>query len=179
MRGAGPCAARWLGRSRVPTVYIAVMTGSAAALSNRLPRVAVVSAIGVLLWYLALLGCSEPSRTMRVGSGNWWRGGTPDELPQMENSELPFRYPVDLYRRHTQGNVMLRLYVDATGTVVPDSTRVAQPSGEPLLDSAAIADATRLRFRPARRRGVPIAVVMLFPVHFRHPDEPRLPGDSL
>ncbi len=74
---------------------------------------------------------------------------------------------------------MLRLFVDATGTVIPDSTRVAEPSGEPLLDSAAMAGAAQLRFQPARRRGLPLAVVMLFPVHFRHPEGARLPGDSL
>ncbi len=144
---------------------------------------------GLSLLYLIAIGCSERSRATRVGSGvaiassasgdGWWRSGAPDELPQMMNSDLPFRYPVTVFRRRQQGNVLLRLYVDATGTVIPDSTRVAKPSGEPLLDSSALAGSSLLRFRPARRRGVPIAVVMLFPVHFRHPGEPRLAGDSL
>lgn len=97
----------------------------------------------------------------------------------MLNEELPFRYPVPLYLDKVQGNVTLRLFVESDGRVVPDSTSVAEPSGYSALDSAALAGATQLRFRPARRRGTPIAVSLLFPVHFRHPEGQKLPGDSL
>jgi TonB family protein len=124
------------------------------------------------------IACSERQRAARPDLDGWWNSGQPDAVPQMLNDELPFRYPVPLYVRRVQGNVMLRLYVDTSGAVVPDSTRVVEPSGYPALDSAALAGAARLRFRGARRRGVPIAVSMLFPVHFRHPEGPRLPGDS-
>lgn len=116
---------------------------------------------------------------MRPGDGTWFRSAQPDELPLMSNPELPFRYPVSLYQRRVQGNVMLRLYVDSSGTVIPDSTRVAERSGEPSFDSAAVAGAGQLRFKAARRRGTPIAVVLLYPVHFRHPEGRKLPGDSL
>ncbi|MES2522532.1 MAG: TonB family protein [Gemmatimonadota bacterium] len=96
----------------------------------------------------------------------------------MVNDELPFRYPVELYVQRVQGNVLLRLHVDSTGVVIPDSTRLVERSGYPALDSAALAGAARLRFRAARRSGVPIAVSLLFPVHFRHPDGPKPAGDS-
>ena len=157
------------------------MIDGAGRLNNRLHRRAAAYAARLLLCYLGALGCSERTRSARRASvtEGWWRGATPDELPQMVNRELPFRYPVAVYRRRMQGNVMLRLYVDATGVVIPDSTRVMEPSGEPLLDSAAVAGAVQLRFKPARRRGRPIAVVLLFPVHCRHPEGARLPGDSL
>ena len=96
----------------------------------------------------------------------------------MLNIDVPFRYPLPLYMQRVQGNVLLRLHVDERGQVVPDSTTLVEASGYPGLDSAALAGASQLRFRAARRRGVPIAVSMLFPVHFRHPEGPRLPGDS-
>lgn len=162
-------------------VYIVTMIDGVGRLNNRLHRRAASYAARLLLCYLVVPGCSERTRSAQRASvtQGWWRGATPDELPQLVSGELPFRYPVAVYRRRMQGNVMLRLYVDATGVVIPDSTRVLEPSGEPLLDSAAVADAVHLRFKPARRRGLPIAVVLLFPVHFRHPEGARLPGDSL
>jgi TonB family protein len=133
-----------------------------------------------LLIPLTVLGCSERARTGRPGGG--WFGASsamPDERPQMLNKDVPFRYPVSLYLQRIEGNVTLRLFVDADGRVVSDSTRVVQPSGHTALDSAALAGAAQLEFRPARRGGTPIPVSLLYPVHFRHP-EGRLPaGDSL
>lgn len=130
----------------------------------------------MLLLYLAAVSCSEQTRPRSMG---WWTLSDPDELPRMMNAELPFRYPLALYRRRVQGNVMLRLHVDQRGRVVPESTRVVESSGQSSLDSAALAGVDRLRFRAARRRGAAVAVSLLFPVHFRHPEGPRLPGDSL
>ncbi|HYW32086.1 MAG TPA: TonB family protein [Gemmatimonas sp.] len=96
----------------------------------------------------------------------------------MINDELPFRYPIELYVKRVQANVLLRLHVDSSGRVIPDSTRLIERSGFPALDSVALSGAGRLRFRAARRSGVPIAVSLLFPVHFRHPDGPKPAGDS-
>jgi TonB family protein len=133
----------------------------------------------VLYSCLPLLGaCSERTRAVRPDRDEWWRSTAPDVAPQMLNLDVPFRYPMPLYVQRVQGNVLLRLHVDERGQVVPDSTSVVEASGYPALDSAALAGASQLRFRAARRRGVPIAVSMLFPVHFRHPEGPRLPGDS-
>jgi TonB family protein len=131
-------------------------------------------------------GCSERTRQAARGNDGWLRRvsdgalvGMPDERPQMLNEELPFRYPVPAYQAGVQGNVMLRLFVDSSGRVVPDSTRVVEPSGHEALDSAALLGASRLQFRPARRRGIPIPVSLLFPVHFRRPGTNPLGGDSL
>jgi protein TonB len=103
----------------------------------------------------------------------------PDELPRITNAELPFRYPLPQYARQLQGNVLLRLYVEADGHVVTDSTRLLQSSGDAAFDSAALAGAKALQFQPARRRGTPIPVSLLFPVHVRHPDARAFPGDTL
>jgi protein TonB len=108
------------------------------------------------------------------------RGGVrPDEYPVMLNKDLPFRYPPALYAKRVQGNVTLRIFIDENGKVRPDSTRVEEPSGYPALDSAAVRGSQDLRFVPAKRRGEPIAVTVLFPVYFRHPEAPGLPGDTI
>jgi protein TonB len=102
----------------------------------------------------------------------------PDERPVMINTELPFHYPGALYARKAQGNVTLRLFVDSTGQTVPDSTKVEESSGQLAFDSAAVAGSRDLRFVPAKLRGEPMGMTILFPVYFRHPEAPALPGDS-
>lgn len=103
----------------------------------------------------------------------------PDSLPVMQNAELPFKYPPELYARRIQGNVTLRIHIDATGAVHPESTTVVESSGFPALDSAAVSGAGVLHFRPAFAKGSPLAISVLFPVYFRHPDAPPLPGDTV
>jgi protein TonB len=96
----------------------------------------------------------------------------------MVNRELPFHYPGALYARKLQANVTLRLFVDANGRAVPESTKVEEPSGHAAFDSAAIAGARDLRFVPAKLHGEPMGMTILFPVYFRHPEAPAIPGDS-
>lgn len=134
------------------------------------------------LFVLAPAGCSQgdgaPDRPARSAIASVLTGA-PDELPSMTNREPPFRYPSELYARRVQGNVTLRLFVDSVGTVVADSTRVEESSGHPALDSAAVKGSQDLRFNPARRRGNALAVSLLYPVYFRHPEAGPMPGDSV
>ena len=102
-----------------------------------------------------------------------------DGPPRMTNADPPFRYPAALYARKVQGNITLRLWVDSTGAVVPDSTRVAEPSGYPALDSSAVAGSEKLRFTPGMKDGRPTGAAILFPVFFRHPEAAPLPGDTV
>ncbi|MHB0947807.1 MAG: energy transducer TonB [Gemmatimonadaceae bacterium] len=139
--------------------------------SFRLPCTLALSAAA------AMAACADAGNPSRLASA--LRRDIPDEVPALLNAELPFRYPAELYLRRVQGNVTLQLYVDSTGRVVPDSTRVEEPSGYAGLDSAAVRGARELRFAPAKRGGAPMAVGILFPVYFRHPEAKPLPGDSV
>jgi protein TonB len=103
----------------------------------------------------------------------------PDELPALVTTALPFKYPAALYARRVQGNVTLKLFIDRDGRVVHDSTRVEEASGFAALDSAALAGAGELRFVPAKVRGEPLPLSILFPVYFRHPEARPLPGDTI
>jgi TonB family protein len=98
--------------------------------------------------------------------------------PVLVNAEPPVRYPPPLFEQRTEGTVVLRLFVDADGNVVPDSTRVAEGSGFAEFDAAALEAVSEMHFAPARQDGTPIATAFLQPVHFRHPDAPDIGGGS-
>jgi len=93
-----------------------------------------------------------------------------DEPPVALDAEPPVAYPPALYQQRISGTVLLRLFVDETGRVMPDSTRLQESSGYPALDSAALAAAPKLHYAPALRNGAPVATFFTQPIHFRHPD---------
>lgn len=123
-----------------------------------------------------LIACQKDGQQGEAFSGV---GPRPDVLPVMLNKELPFRYPPSLYSKKVQANVTLRVYIDKEGAIVSESTHVAESSGYPSMDSAAVKGSNDLRFIPAKTRGEPVPVSILFPVYFRHPEAPPLPGDTI
>jgi protein TonB len=125
---------------------------------------------------LVMAGCNKGSDPDKQFSGV---GARPDILPVMLNKDLPIRYPASLYAKKVQANVTLRVFIDKEGQVVAESTHVAESSGFPPLDSAAVRGSGELRFIPAKTRGEAVPVSILFPVYFRHPDAPPLPGDTI
>jgi protein TonB len=97
-------------------------------------------------------------------------GTTPAEEPPVAlNAEPTVQYPPDLYDRRVEGDVVLRLFVDSSGRLAPESTRVSESSGTAALDSAAVRGVARLHYAPARRHGLPVATAFLQTVEFRHP----------
>jgi TonB family protein len=92
-----------------------------------------------------------------------------EEPPVAINPVSPVRYPPTLLAQGIEGRVLLRLYVDSAGNVSPDSIRIAESSGYPALDSAALVGAPELRYSPALHQGRPIAAPFLQPVQFRGP----------
>jgi TonB family protein len=131
--------------------------------------------IGSLLGPLACIDKNDAKKMIEALQSS----SLPDSLPAMQNTELPFKYPPELYARKVQGNVTLRIHIDTSGRVQPESTTVVETSGYSALDSAAVHGARVLHFRPAFTNGVPLAISVLFPVYFRHPDAPPLPGDTV
>jgi len=113
-------------------------------------------------------GCRQAPPAEQSGSGA--PGVPPDQEPPVAlNGDSPIQYPSRLYDQKVEGDVILRLFVDSTGRLQPESSRVAEPSGYPALDSAALMGARKLRFAPARRHGLAIATAFLQPIEFRHP----------
>lgn len=130
----------------------------------------------MLMLVMAVAGCNKDAGSSESFPGV---GPRPDVLPVVLNKELPFRYPPSLYSKKVQANVTLRVFIDKEGSIVPESTHVAETSGFAPMDSAAVKGSNELRFIPAKTRGQPVPVSILFPVYFRHPEAPPLPGDTI
>ena len=118
------------------------------------------------LLVLALVACTESPNTTDAPPAN---ARNPFDAPVATNAEPPVAYPLQLFEQEVEGTVILRLFADETGTIVPESTLVAEGSGYPALDSAALAGVGRMTFAPARREGIPVAAIFYQPVHFRLP----------
>lgn len=86
------------------------------------------------------------------------------ERPAALYGEVPIEYPIDLWDQDIEGETLLKVRVTDTGTV--DSVVVVESSGHQAFDSAAIAGAREIRFRPARKGGERIEVWASVPVHF-------------
>jgi len=116
------------------------------------------------------LACGDRSvGTVPLGDHQPPAESTADQPPVAINPVTPMSYPPALLEQGIEGRVLLRLYVDAQGKLVPDSTRLAESSGYPALDSAALNGARELRFSAALRNGRAVSAPFLQPVHFRHP----------
>ena len=117
------------------------------------------------------LGCGDRTvGTVALGDHQPASTESPaDQPPVAINPVTPMVYPPALLDQGIEGRVLLRLFADANGKLIPDSTRVAESSGYPALDSAAMSGARELRFSPALRNGRAVAAPFLQPVHFRHP----------
>jgi TonB family protein len=111
----------------------------------------------------AALACgSRDDGTVRFSSEDTAASTDPaDQPPVAVNPVSPVEYPATL---REQG-----IYADSQGTLVAESTKVAESSGYPALDSAALAGAPKLRFSPALRSGRPVGGAFLQPIHFRNP----------
>ncbi|WNG34003.1 TonB family protein [Archangium violaceum] len=90
------------------------------------------------------------------------------EPPALMESVEP-EYPEEARAQRLEGEVVLRLSIDAEGRVT--DAEVTGPLGN-ALDGSAREAALRLRFNPARRDGQPIAARILYRMEFRLPPVP-------
>ena len=91
--------------------------------------------------------------------------GAEIERPRPLFGESPVEYPAEMWDRDVEGSTLVRVLVSESGGV--DSVVVAESSGYPSLDSAAVAGARSMRFAPAHRGGEPLRVWARVPIHFR------------
>jgi len=142
------------------------------------PEARVLSAL-VLCASFGVGACVDKEQSQKLAKSFETGPQHPDEPPKMLNKELPFHYPSALFAKKVQGNVTLRLYIDRDGHVHSDSTQIVESSGYAAFDSAAIRGSQELQFVPAKTKGEPQPVTILFPVYFRFPGAPPLPGDTV
>src|SRR2546421_6901815 len=129
---------------------------------------------------VALAGCHGSAPRADSATGGGQAAPPPEsEAPVALNPNVPIAYPPALFDQKVEGDVTLRLFVDSTGKLIPESTRVTEPSGYPALDSAALVGASALRFAPAKRHGIPVATAFLQPVEFRQVGTTRAGGGTV
>lgn len=73
-------------------------------------------------------------------------------------------YPGLSRRMGEEGEVRLRVYVDAAGN--PQQVEIERSSGYPRLDQAALETVKRWRFVPARQGDQPVAAWVIVPIQF-------------
>lgn len=89
---------------------------------------------------------------------------TPVEWPAVISADSPVEFPVELWDRGVEGETLLLIRVDDLGAA--DSVAVARSSGQAAFDSAAVAGARELRFRPGRRGDRRVSMWVRLPVRF-------------
>jgi protein TonB len=87
-----------------------------------------------------------------------------DSQPQIVERKQP-DYPIEALRAQEEGEVRLRIALDALGNV--EDIRVVQSSRSRALDNAAIEAARNWKFRPAIHDGQPTSGMVEVPVAFR------------
>jgi len=128
---------------------------------------------------IGLAGCGDTPAPRDQAAADPAVNRPRDEPPMVLNADIPIRYPERLASAGLGGTVVLRLFVDSAGRIVPESTAVQESSGHPGLDSAALAGADRLRFAPALVDGNPVAARFLQPIDFAAaPTPPSTGGGS-
>jgi len=124
--------------------------------------------IGPALLVLLAAACrSRPEGTLTLPADQQNLRPRGDEPPVPLDPDPRIAYPAALLQQRITGTVLLRLFVDETGKLTPDSTRIQESSGYPALDSAALAGAAGLRYAPALRDGTPVATLFIQPIRFR------------
>lgn len=115
----------------------------------------------------ASLGCADDVRPTLGGLKIGPAGEGPFLVPHLIGDPSPFEYPDDAWRRGVGGETILRIHITVEGDV--DTALVASSSGDRVLDSASVAAARSLRYRPARRGDMPVAVWAYLPVRYPMP----------
>jgi len=121
---------------------------------------------GALTLALATAGCADTPRAL-----GGLQLGVDDALlrpPVRIDEGRTFEYPADAWEEGVGGTTVLRLLISRRGTV--DSVLVIESSGNPSLDSAALSNARRLRYKPAAQGGNPVEVWGRLPVVFQVPE---------
>ena len=122
----------------------------------------------IALGLLVTAGCAD---TVNPAAGNLRLGVQSEPLrpPARTDTLHPFEYPRSAWSRGAAGTTVLKILISAEGTV--DSAFVLESSGDPDLDSAAVANARFLEWDAARQGGKPIPIWGRLPVVYPRPEE--------
>lgn len=86
-----------------------------------------------------------------------------DQRPSISRRVMP-QYPDRARRMNMQGQVVVRLVVDVSGTPQQCVVHSSEPEG--VFDEAALAAARKTRFLPGKVNGQPVNTIVLIPYRF-------------
>lgn|GEM_PF-797652 len=98
-----------------------------------------------------------------AGGGAGHGAAAADSMPVAVRRVKP-AYPAAARRQGLTGRVVLRVQVNAEGTVSDLRVESADPAG--VFETQAVEAVRQWRFRPAVRQGAPVAVWFLLPIRF-------------
>jgi len=113
------------------------------------------------------VGCADTVNPNRSGLRLGLEDG-PLRPPAAVKGDV-FEFPRSAWEDGIGGTTVLKIMIDADGTV--DSAIVLQSSGYELLDSAAVANAPKLLYRPAEQGGEAVPIWGRLPVIYPLPGE--------
>lgn len=121
----------------------------------------------ILLACSCMAGCADTVHPGRAGLRLGLEEG-PLRPPAAEEADV-FEFPRSAWEQGIGGTTVLRIMISADGTV--DSAIVVESSGFRPLDSAAVANAAKLRYRPAEQGGEAVPIWGRLPVIYPLPGE--------
>ena len=127
----------------------------------------IVRGIGLLTAGALTSGCADTVNPGRTGLRLGLEEG-PLRPPAAEESGV-FEFPRSAWEKGIGGTTVLKILIAADGTV--DSAVVLESSGYRPLDSAAVANAGKLRYRPAEQGGEAVPIWGRLPVIYPLPQE--------
>jgi TonB family protein len=112
-------------------------------------------------------GCADTVNPGRAGLRLGLEEG-PLRPPAALDADV-FEFPRSAWEQGIGGTTVLKIMIGTDGAV--DSAIVLESSGYRPLDSAAVANAARLRYRPAEQGGQPVPIWGRLPVIYPLPGE--------
>lgn len=116
---------------------------------------------------VVLVGCADTVNPNRSGLRLGLEDG-PLRPPAAVKGDV-FEFPRSAWEDGISGTTVLKIMIDADGTV--DSAIVLESSGHDRLDSAAVANSSKLLYRPAEQGGEPVPIWGRLPVIYPPPGE--------
>lgn len=124
-------------------------------------------AVRMLLACSCVAGCADTVNPGRAGLRLGLEEG-PLRPPAAVEADV-FEFPRSAWEQGIGGTTVLKIMIAADGTV--DSAIVLESSGFRPLDSAAVANAAKLRYRPAEQGGEAVPIWGRLPVIYPLPEE--------
>jgi TonB family protein len=88
----------------------------------------------------------------------------PEPVGGIEAIQAALREPDEVAKGNKEGEVIVEATINSNGRVI--ATKIAQSSGYAGMDSEAMLAVARVSWKPARRKGAPVAATVRVPVVF-------------